>query len=130
MNNPKKANSPDATGEFIVENRPCLSAIISQNKIMPPSFSDGEIDRFVSNRVCARCYGDLTKFPAPDRAWHAICLNCMDAWRYSTISRRTAEMRGQQAIRDYLSIRFNPALADLFPSRNVSERQILVELGF
>lgn len=138
MSNPQKANSPVATEEFTDQGQasadnpilPWKQVIRQMVAPEPPKFQDGYVDLFIRRRVCARCYGDLAKQPAPNRKWYAICPVCQDAWHYTTISRRTAEMRGQQAILDYYEIRFNPALADLFPLPWHSERKILAELGY
>lgn len=121
---PKETNSSVAAEELAGQKLPL------QNSSIPPTFKDGHIDLFLRRRVCARCYHDLVKHPAPRRLWYALCPDCLDAWHYATISRRTAELRGQQAILDYFEIRFNPALADLFPRPWRSERQILSELGY
>jgi hypothetical protein len=94
------------------------------------SHPDGEIDRFLRRRVCARCYGDLRKVPADDRKWEAVCLSCGDAWQGATISRKGAERRGQQALAELWEVKAN--LKDLFPNphQNKPTRQILAELGY
>ncbi len=89
--------------------------------------SEGEIDKFLRNRVCGRCYGDLVKSFAPNRKYTANCPECGDKWHGATISRITAELREQQAISEYYEIRFDPALADILPPRR-TERQIYEDL--
>lgn len=94
------------------------------------AYPDGMIDQVLARRVCARCYGDLAKRPADNREWDAYCPACGDAWGDATISRHSAEMRGQQALAEMLEVKYN--LADLFPNPNKgkSQDQILGELGY
>jgi len=96
----------------------------------PPTLPDGDIDRFICRRVCARCYGDLVKRFAEDRAYEAVCPVCEGVWGYTTVSRKHAEGLGQKAIADYWRVRAN--LPDLFPNpvRGKSSAQILNSLGF
>lgn len=94
-----------------------------------PTFQDGEIDKFIRRRVCARCYGDLMKRPAPKRTWEAYCPECGEAWGGLTISRWTAEHRGQRALSEALEVRVT--LADLFPNphKGKTTEQLIRELG-
>lgn len=93
------------------------------------TFLDGEIDRVMRCRVCARCYGDLLKREAPGRTWEAYCPTCGEAWGGRTLSRWTAERMGQRALAEALEVRVT--LADLFPNphRGKTAEQILQELG-
>jgi len=95
-----------------------------------PQFPDGEVDQFLQRRVCARCYGDLQKVPAPERMWNVICPTCGDAWNFATVSRSYAEALGQIALDQSWEVRRN--LPDLFPNphQGKSATQILRELGF
>lgn len=94
------------------------------------TFLDGEIDIFIRQRVCARCYGDLVKRPAEDRMWEAICPMCGTAWGGTTISRWYAERLGQTALQEKVEVAYT--MPDLFPSphRDKSAEQIIQELGF
>ena len=93
------------------------------------TYNDGEIDRFIKRRVCARCYGDLVKMPAENRTWTAICPSCGEACGGRTISRWTAERRGQVALAEALEVRVT--LADLFPNphKGKSAEKLMNELG-
>jgi len=97
---------------------------------MTATFQDGEIDQFISRRVCARCYGDLIKTQADNRMWDASCPTCGDAWGGATVSRAYAERLGQQALAERSEVKNN--LPDLFPNpnRNKTAEQIIKELGF
>ena len=75
---------------------------------------DGIIDQWMRRRVCARCYGDLYKRPVENRMWEAYCPTCAEAWGGTTISRWTAEQRGQRALAELYEVKAN--LADLFPN--------------
>lgn len=100
-------------------------------KRTPPRFPDGEIDKFLRDRVCSRCYGELQKKPAEGRLWEAHCPTCGDAWGYTTISRKHAEIKGQEALANYLDVRFDPAYTHILGPREAkSQDQILRELGF
>ena len=92
------------------------------------TYADGEIDRVLTFRVCARCYGDLTKFPADGRMWQAKCLACGETWHGTTISRLTAEKMGQKALADYRDVR--ETLREFFPRAKKSVGENLAELGF
>lgn len=94
------------------------------------TYNDGEIDGVLRKRVCARCYGDLVKRPAPERKWEAVCLTCGEAWGGTTIARSTAERRGQRALAEALEVR--QTLPDLFPNphKGKSVAQLITELGF
>lgn len=95
----------------------------------PPTFAEGHIDRFLSRRVCSRCYGDLVKAPAPGRLWSASCPTCGPAWAFTTVSRRYAIQLGQRALGDYYEVKAN--LPDLFPAdKTRTPEDILKELGF
>lgn len=93
------------------------------------AYPDGIIDQVLSHRVCARCYGDLVKQPAEGRQWTAGCPKCGDAWQGATVSRNYAVALGQRALAEYIEVKWNPALQDVFPRRKASEQQILAELG-
>jgi len=95
-----------------------------------PTFSDGEIDKHISRRVCSRCYGDLIKREADNRQWFAICLTCGDAWGGTTVSRAYAERIGQKALMERREVKEN--LRDLFQNPNAGKttEQILSDLGF
>ena len=80
------------------------------------TFTDAEIGRVLKHRVCARCFGDLVQMPAPNRTWTAECPSCGQAWGSRTVSRYTAERRGQRALAEALEVRVT--LADLFPNRH------------
>ncbi len=97
---------------------------------MPKTYQDGIIDRVISRRVCARCYGDLVKTMADDRTWGLICPKCGDTWHGATVSRRYAERLGQQAMNEYLEVRHNPALRDVLGIERSSEAEIMKDLGF
>jgi hypothetical protein len=94
----------------------------------PPKFRNESIDGFIARRVCARCYGDLVPWPAPDHKWFAVCPRCEDIWHYATISRRTALLRAERAHAEYFEVRYSPAFRDLFPITR-SEREIFADLG-
>ena len=68
-------------------------------------YTDTEIDRIIKHRVCSRCYGDLIKRPTQERKWTAECPSCGEAWGGTTISRFTAEKRGQRALNESLEVR-------------------------
>lgn len=91
---------------------------------------DGEIDKVLRYRVCARCYGDMRKVATDNRLWVAVCPACLDTWGGATISRRTAEMRGQRALAELWEVQAN--LPDLFPNphKGKEAKIILSELGF
>jgi len=93
------------------------------------TYTDAEIGRFLKHRICARCFEDLQKREAPGRTWEAYCANCGDAWGGRTISRWTAERRGQRALAEALEVRVT--LVDLFPSphKGKSREQLMRELG-
>jgi hypothetical protein len=96
----------------------------------PPEFPDAEIDIFLRDRVCSRCYGDLSKRPADKRLWQAFCPTCGEAWGFTTIARSYAEKLGQRAMVELSEVRTN--LPDLFPNphKGKTDKQILAELGF
>ena len=96
----------------------------------PIILPDGEVDKFISRRVCSRCYGDLQKQPSNHRMWSVQCPACGDAWGYTTISRNTAVRMGQRAISERMDVEHN--LPDLFPNphKGKSEEQIKKELGY
>lgn len=87
-----------------------------------------EASTFIRDRVCARCYGDLRQYPAPDRAYFIRCLECGDAWGGATIARYTAEKRGQQALAEIYEVKAN--MPDLFPRIKMSEADIIKSLGY
>ncbi len=93
-------------------------------------FPDGIIDQFISRHVCARCYGDLQKYPAENRLWEAKCPNCGDAWHGTTIRHSTAERRGQAALSELREVKNN--LPDLFPNphKGKSTDELLKDLGY
>lgn len=93
-------------------------------------FHDGQIDRHLALRVCARCYNDLAKRLASGRLWEAYCPICETTWGGTTIARTTAEQRGQLAIIEAREIKNN--LPDLFPNQEETKtiNQLLNELGF
>jgi hypothetical protein len=93
------------------------------------TYLDGEIDRILRRRVCARCFEDLQKREAPGRTWEAYCPTCGDAWGGRHISRWTAERRGQRALAEALEVRVT--LVDLFPNPHKGKpaEQILRGLG-
>jgi len=93
------------------------------------TYTDAEIGRVIKRRVCARCYADLVQMPTENRTWKAVCPTCGDAWGGRTISRWTAERRGQRALAEALEVRVT--LVDLFPSphKGKSAEQILKEIG-
>ena len=95
-----------------------------------PLLPDGEIEKFVRARVCARCYGDLRISEAPGRLWLADCPRCGTAWKGATVSRKYAEGLGQKGLAEAREVKAN--LPDLFPNvhRGKSTRQVLNELGF
>jgi hypothetical protein len=108
-----------------------MTPILRDEKPVPPILQDGEIDRFLSTRVCARCYNDLVKRPvANPRGWSATCHFCGDAWHYTTVSRRYAEQLGQQALSDHRTAR--DRFADIVPNvtQGKTPEQLLSELGF
>jgi hypothetical protein len=94
------------------------------------AFSDAEIGRILKHRICARCYGDLAQMPAENRMWKAVCPTCGDAWGGRTISRGTAERRGQQGMVEAMEVKQN--LVDLFPNphKGRSREEPIEELGF
>ena len=102
----------------------------NSSDLIIPRYSDGEIDKIIRDHVCARCYSDLSKVPAPERTWQAVCLACGDAWHGATIHRSTAERRAQQAIAELGEVKFN--LRDLFPNphRGKSAELLLEEIGY
>ena len=89
---------------------------------------DGAIDKFLARRVCARCYGEMRREPAENRNGIAVCPACGNAWGGATISRHTAERRGQKGLADLWEVKYN--LRDLFPPVKRGEKQTLKELGF
>jgi hypothetical protein len=91
---------------------------------------DGEIDQYMQRHVCARCYGDLQKFPAENRLWEARCPTCGEAWHGTTIRRSTAERRGQTALSDIHEVKTN--LPDLFPNphKEKSTEELVKDLGY
>lgn len=93
------------------------------------TYLDGEIDRILRRRVCARCYEDLQKREAPGRTWEAYCANCGDVWGGRTISRWTAERRGQRALAEAWEVKAN--LRDLFPNPHKGRpaKELIRELG-
>ena len=93
------------------------------------TYTDAEIGRVLKHRVCARCYGDLVQMPAENRMWKAVCLSCGDAWGGRTISRWTAEQRGQQGLSEALEVKRN--LAELFPNPHKGRpvEQLVREIG-
>ena len=93
------------------------------------TYPDGVIDQMLGRRVCARCYGDLVKNPAPGREWSLECPNCGQAWHGATVSRAYAVRLGQRAAGEYLEVKYNPALRDIFPREQRSEAELLKELG-
>jgi hypothetical protein len=96
-----------------------------------PIYTDEHIGRIILFRCCARCYGHLVKYPAPERKWYALCPNCADAWHGAHISKRTAELIEQKALADYRDVINNPALADILPVQEKhSEADLLAELGY
>ncbi len=101
-----------------------------QTPAEPPALPDGDIDAFIRDRVCSRCFGDLQKSPAPGRLWYATCGVCGKEWNYTTIARSTYERRVQQGLAEMGEVRAN--LPDLFPSphKGKSDKEILKELGF
>lgn len=102
----------------------------SSEKIIPRGLPDGEIDKFIRDHVCARCYSDLSKVPAAERTWQAVCQTCGDAWHGATIRRRTAERRAQQGLAELSEVKHN--LRDLFPNPHKGKtfEQLITELGF
>jgi len=101
---------------------------MDQTPRKPPTLPDGQIDFFIRDRVCSRCYGDLSKRPTSERTWEVSCPACGDAWGFTTISRHTAERRGQQALSELYEVKQN--LPDLFPRTQRTEKQTLSELGY
>lgn len=97
---------------------------------MPKTYQDGVVEQVIGRRVCARCYGDLVKVPAPNRMWALECPACGDAWHGATVSRAYAVRLGQRAANEYLEVKYNPALKDLFPREQHSEADLLKDLGF
>ena len=96
---------------------------------MTATFEDGEVDKFIQTHVCARCYGELMAVEAEGRKWTVVCRSCEDAWQGATITRRSAERRGQKALEESAEVKAN--LADVFPNphKGKSAEQILKELG-
>ncbi len=100
-------------------------------EIIPPLLQDGEIDQFLSRRVCSRCYADLVKCPVNNpRGWQVSCHFCGDVWGYTTVSRRYAEILGQTALADHRQARTR--FADIVPPAMAGKTQaeILSELGY
>ena len=93
-------------------------------------FQDGEIDKYTRDHVCARCYGELQKFPAPERKWGVKCPNCGEAWGGTVVRRSTAERRGQSGLAEIREVKTN--LPDIFPNPNKGRttKDILEDLGF
>jgi len=89
----------------------------------------GEADQFIQRRVCARCYEDLIRRPVED-GFLVYCPHCNDAWGSSTISRRSAEIKGQQALAENYEVRDN--LRDVIPNplSGKSQTDLLKDLGF
>jgi hypothetical protein len=105
--------------------------------LTPPTFPDGEIDKFLQRRVCARCYGDLQKRPAADdspynHSYEVFCPTCGDAWHYATISILTAEQRGSQAISELHEVTKTFRGTGIIPNphEGKTQDQLLAELGF
>jgi len=101
------------------------------DKQSAPRFAEGLVDQFISRRVCARCFGELTKRDTDSRIIYEVyCPNCEDAWNFTTVSRYYATQLGQKAIMEYWEARNN--LQDLFPSphKGKSPEQLIKELGF
>jgi len=61
--------------------------------------------------------------------WTAVCPTCGDAWGGRTISRYTAERRGQQGLAEAMEVKVN--LRDLFPSphKGRAVEELIQELG-
>jgi len=100
-------------------------------EIAPPLLQDGEVDQFLSRRVCSRCYADLEKRPVNNpRGWQVFCYFCGDVWGYTTISRRYAEILGQTALADHRQARTR--FADIVPDplAGKTQSEILSELGY
>jgi hypothetical protein len=93
------------------------------------TYHDGEIDRMLHRRVCARCYENLQKREAPGRTWEAYCPTCGEAWGGRHISRWTAEHRGQRALAEAWEVKAN--LRDLFPNPHQGREaeELIRELG-
>lgn len=96
-----------------------------------PTYSDERIGGIIRFRVCARCYGPLVKYPAPERRWYATCPDCGEAWHGAHVSKAYAEGLAAKAHVDYLDVIFNPALADILPAREKhTEAELVSQLGF
>lgn len=96
------------------------------NLILPQA----EAILMVKNRVCARCYGDLSMMGVGFPNFEVSCPDCGDTWGFTHVSRKYAERLGQRALEERIEVKEN--LADLFPNphKGKSEQQILEELGF
>lgn len=73
-----------------------------------------EATKFVSNHVCARCFGRLNVY-AVEGGNQVRCPACEGAWGFTTVRKSTAERREQQAQVELREVIEN--MPDLFPNR-------------
>lgn len=100
-------------------------------KAVPPLLQDGEVDKFISRRVCSRCYADLQKRPvSKPRGWEVYCYFCGDAWGFTTVSRSYAVRLGQQALADRFEARQRFVKIVPNPIAGQKPEQIIHDLGF
>ena len=91
-------------------------------------YQDGEIDKVIRSRVCARCYGRLDKRPIEGRRWAAICPVHGNIELIGHVSKSWAEHLGQQYIAEYWEVKEN--YPDLFGRQEARQAGVVLqELG-
>lgn len=92
-------------------------------------FQDGEIDKVIQRRVCARCYGRLVKEPIEGRRWAAVCLVHGNVEKVGHVSKAWAEHLGQQYIAEYWEVKEN--YPNLFGNQEHRQAEAITqELGY